>query len=177
MARSRSSRLLPLIAMLIPGFLPGSDGRAADGGDNREREVYEALHQADLQAAEVMRELYPLLDENGEPNTGYLEARLEFHEDRKRLGRDEVARRFGLTIDEVEAIRRRGDAEHWPLSDDPRPEPWRDTADRTAAIVLVVSAVLACCGLVYCAFRHPSLLVQAYTTAGTAWRWFARGAR
>lgn len=179
MARSRSSGLLLPVAMLLSGLLPGSQGRAADGDTNRELRVYEALHQADLQAAAAAREAFPLFDEDGEPSTAYLDARLGLQEDEKRRGRDEVAGSFGLTIDQVEAIRRRGDAEHWPLSDDPQPDPWSDVIDRAAIILLGLSAFLACCGLVYCAFRRSDLLGQAQTTAVAAWRWYVRktGAR
>jgi hypothetical protein len=174
MARSRSSGFLFLVSALVFGFVPGSAGRAADGGDNREREVYEALHQADLLAGQEARDAYPLIKEEGEVDATYLDDRVAFREERKRRGRDEVARRFGLLIDQVEAIGRRGDAEHWTLSDDPKPDHSSEAADRIALGVLALSLLVAFCGIVYCALFRRSLLVEAYTAVVIAWRRYVR---
>src|SRR5262249_53577580 len=151
-----------LVTALMLSLVPGPPGRAADGGD-REREVYEAVHQAERLASEATREAYPILEDTGPLDESYLEHRSSFREDQISRGRGEVARRFGLTIDEVEAIRRRGDAEHWPLSDDPKPDPWSAAADRVAAGVLAFSLFIAGCALVYCVLFRRSLLVEFRT--------------
>ena len=109
-----------------------------------------------------------------EVDATYLDDRVAFREERKRRGRDEVARRFGLLIDQVEAIGRRGDAEHWPLIDDPKPDPSSEAADRIALGVLALSLLVAFCGIVYCALFRRSLLVEAYTAVVIAWRRYGR---
>jgi hypothetical protein len=173
MFRWRASGTVILVTSLMLSLVPGPPGRAADGGD-RDRAVYEAVHQADGLASEAAREAYSIPEDAGPVDESYYERRSAFREDQMRRGRDEVARRFGLSIDEVEAILRRGDAEHWPLSNDPKPDPWSDKADRVAAGLLAFSLFIACCALVYCVHFRRSLLVEFWTAAVAAWRWWMR---
>jgi hypothetical protein len=174
MFRLRASGTVILVTALMLSLVPGPPGRAAEGGGDREREVYEAVHQADRLASEAAREAYPIPEDAAPLDESYIEQRSAFREDQMRRGRGEVARRFGLSIDEVEAIRRRGDAEHWPLSDDPKPDPWSDAADRVAAGLLALSLFIACCALAYCVLFRRSLLVEFWTAAVAAWRWWMR---
>jgi hypothetical protein len=100
--------------------------RPIRGDDDRDRAVYEALHQGGLQASKDAQERYPfsgLRAGDNEANRRYLESRRTVYEASKAVSREKIARKFGMTLAEVEAIQRRGDTEKWPVSDDPRSRP------------------------------------------------------
>src|SRR5437868_10455327 len=77
----------------------------------REHDAYDALYQAGLWAMNQMARRYPptaFSTPDPERNQWVLAARCAYYEERKRAAREAVAEDFGLTIQELEAIERKG---------------------------------------------------------------------
>jgi hypothetical protein len=88
----------------------------------RDQEAYVASYQAGLWASKEANRYFPFSGLSGDKafNKSYLDTRHAMYEERKRAGREIVARSFGLTMERLDAIQEKGDRENWKVWDIPR---------------------------------------------------------